>query len=106
SYDEFMRRVRGINQYGREYRALGFRSGALYRNQAWYEALEFSYDMSVPSVAHLEPQRGGCCSLMPFFIGRSLELPLTMIQDYSLFHILRDYSIDLWTQQLEIGRVH
>ncbi len=102
SYDEFMRRVRGINQYGREYRALGFRSGALYRNQAWYAALEFSYDMSVPSVAHLEPQRGGCCSLMPFFIGRILELPLTMIQDYSLFHILNDYSIDLWKQQLSV----
>ena len=56
--------------------------------------------MSVPSVAHLDPQRGGCCSLMPFFIGRILELPLTTIQDYSLFHILNDYSIELWKQQL------
>src|SRR5437773_1279231 len=78
----------------------GFRAGALYRNQAWYGALDFSYDMSVPSVAHLDPQRGGCCSLMPFFIGRILELPLTTIQDYSLFHILNDYSIELWKQQL------
>jgi len=37
---------------------------------------------------------------MPFFIGKILELPLTTIQDYSLFHVLNDYSIDLWTQQL------
>ena len=98
--DAFLRRAERINTYGRRYRALGFRSGALYRNQAWYGALEFSYDMSVPSVAHLDAQRGGCCSVMPYFIGRILELPVTTIQDYSLFHILNDYSIDVWKQQL------
>ena len=99
--EEFLRRAAEINEYGRRYRALGFRSGVLYRNQTWYGALQFSYDMSVPSVAHLEAQRGGCCSVMPFFIGRMLELPVTTVQDYSLFHILNDYSIDLWKQQLE-----
>jgi hypothetical protein len=30
---------------------------------------------------------------------------LTTIQDYSLFHILNDYSISLWTQQIEAIRV-
>ena len=95
-----------INEYGRKFGALGFRSGGLYRNQAWYDALNFSYDMSVPSVGHLEPQRGGCCSLMPFFLGRILELPLTTTQDYSLFHILNDYSIDLWKSQLETITEH
>jgi hypothetical protein len=100
SHKHFLRMVERINAHGREYGAAGFRSGGLYRNQAWYAALEFSYDMSVPSVAHLEPQRGGCCSLMPFFIGRILELPVTMVEDYSLFHIMRDYSIRLWKEQL------
>jgi len=100
SREEFLRRSAQINAYGVKYRALGFRSGGLYRNPAWYEALQFSYDMSLPSVAHLDPQRGGCCTLMPFFIGKILELPVTTIQDYSLFHILNDYSIDLWKRQL------
>src|SRR5207247_2344096 len=100
--EQFLRRVERINEYARKYRALGFRAGALYRNQAWYGALDFSYDMSVPSVAHLDPQRGGCCSLMPFFIGRILELPLTTIQDYALFHFLNDYSTTLWKQQIAI----
>ena len=105
--EDFLRRAERINTYGRRYRALGFRAGALYRNQAWYGALEFSYDMSVPSVAHLDPQRGGCCTVMPYFIGRILELPVTTIQDYSLFHILNDYSIDVWKQQLDaIGDSH
>jgi hypothetical protein len=97
---EFLRRAERINGYARRYRARGFRSGALYRNPAWHGALEFSYDMSFPSVGHLDAQRGGCCSLTPFFIGRILELPLTTIQDYSLFHILNDYSIDVWKRQI------
>src|SRR3989454_303052 len=100
SREEFLRRAERINRYERRYRALGFRSGALYRNPAWYGALEVSYDMSFQCVAHLDAQRGGCCSLMPFFIGGILELPLTTIQDYSLFHILNDYSIDLWKRQI------
>jgi hypothetical protein len=100
SRKDFIRSVERINAYGSQYGALGFRSGGLYRNQAWFDALKFSYDMSVPSVAHLDPQRGGCCSTMPFFIGRILELPLTTIQDYSLFHILNDYSINLWKHQI------
>jgi len=102
SQKHFRRAAERINAYGRQYGAHGFRSGGLYRNADWYDALEFSYDMSVPSVAHLEPQRGGCCSTMPFFIGKILELPLTMAEDYSLFHIMRDYSINLWREQLAL----
>src|SRR4030095_5555666 len=100
SRERFLRRAAQINAYGVRYGALGFWWGGLYRNPDWYAARDFSYDMSLPSVAHLDPQRGGCCSLMPFFIGKILELPLTTTQDYSLFHVLNDYSIDLWKRQL------
>ena len=58
--------------------------------------------MSVPNAAHLEPQRGGCCTVMPYFVGNLLELPLTTTQDYSLFHILGDYSTRLWETQIEL----
>ncbi len=99
--DEFLRRAEKVNKYAREYRAKGFRSAVLYRNVNWYEAFDFAYDMSVPTVAHLDPQRGGCCTIMPYFIGNIVELPLTTTQDYSLFNILRDYSIELWKSQAE-----
>jgi len=99
---EFERRAKLINGYMRTYGARGFRAGAMYRNQDWYDSFEFSYDMSVPNVAHLEPQRGGCCTVMPYFIGKILELPLTTSQDYSLFHIFEKYSIDLWKKQMAI----
>jgi hypothetical protein len=98
---EFLTRAKRINRYARELACGGFRSGAMYRNQDWFDAFDFSFDMSVPSVAHLEPQRGGCCTVMPYFVGRILELPLTTVQDYSLFHILDDYSIDRWKEQID-----
>ena len=101
-YQEFLRRAAKINQHARNYGARGFRSAVLYRNQVWYDALEFSYDMSVPNVAHLDPQHGGCCTVMPYFIRKTLELPLTTTQDYSTFHILRHYSIELWKRQLSL----
>ncbi len=99
-HEEFVRRAQRINQYGRQYQALGFRSAVMYRNADWFDALEFDYDMSVPNVAHLDPQKGGCCTVFPFFIGNMVELPVTTTQDYSLFHILKDYSIGLWKEQI------
>lgn len=101
---EFTRRAARINGYVQRYGCTGFRAGAMYRNQEWYDLFEFSYDMSVPNVAHLEPMRGGCCTVFPYFVGKIVELPLTAVQDYSLFHILDDYSIDLWRQQLALLR--
>ncbi|WP_348260864.1 hypothetical protein P8935_13735 [Telmatobacter sp. DSM 110680] len=106
SREEFLRRSAHINQHGRRFQASGFRSAMLHRNLEWYDALDFSYDMSVPNVAHLDPQRGGCCTVFPFFNGKLLELPVTMTQDYSLFHILRDYSLDRWKQQIELIMEH
>jgi hypothetical protein len=101
---EFLSRVQRINAYGRRLGAQGFRSALMNRNTDWHDALDFSYDMSIPNVAHLEPQQGGCCTVFPFFIGKILELPLTTIQDYSLFNILDDYSTRLWKEQISLIR--
>jgi hypothetical protein len=100
--EQFLRRAAKINAYGKQYGAEGFRAAVLYRKQQWYDALQFSYDMSVPNVAHLDPQHGGCCTVMPYFIGNILELPVTTTQDYMLFHILNDYSISLWRRQIDL----
>jgi hypothetical protein len=101
---KFLERAALINQYARKFGCRGFRSGAMYREQQWFHAFDFSYDMSVPNAAHLEPQRGGCCTVMPYFIGKILELPLTTTQDYSLFHILGEYSIERWKAQIDLIR--
>jgi len=98
-YEEFQRRTKAINEYASVFKARGFRSAILYRNVDWLNSLCFEYDMSIPNVAHLDPQRGGCCTIFPYFVGDILEIPVTTTQDYTLFHILRDYSLDLWREQ-------
>jgi hypothetical protein len=101
--EQFLLRAAKINAYGEEFGAEGFRAAVLYRKQLWYDALKFSYDMSVPNVAHLDPQRGGCCTVKPYFFQNGiLEIPVTMAQDYTLYNILRDYSTSLWKQQARI----
>jgi hypothetical protein len=100
----FLQRVGAINRYGKKWGSSGFRAGVMYRNQEWFHALDFEYEMSVPNVAHLEPQRGGCCTVMPYFIGNLVELPLTTTQDYSLFNILGERGLNIWER--EIDAVH
>ena len=100
---QFLEKARKINAYAAEFNALGFRSPVLYRNTDWFQHLNFSYDMSVPNVARLEAQRGGCCSVMPYFLpGGVTELPLTTAEDYTLFHVLNDYSTRVWKQQIKL----
>jgi len=100
--DQFLQRAVKINSYKERFGASGFRAAVLYRRQLWFDALDFSYDMSVPNVGHLDPQHGGCCTVMPYFVGKILELPVTTTQDYTLFNILNDYSIDLWKKQIDL----
>jgi hypothetical protein len=105
--EEFLDRADRINAYGKQFGALGFRSAIMYRNVDWFGALDFSYDMSIPNVAHLDPQKGGCCTVMPFFAGKLLELPVTLTQDYPLFYILKEHSVRLWKEQISlIGEKH
>jgi hypothetical protein len=105
--ERFLRRAAKINSYGKAWGAKGFRAGAMYRNADWLNELTFAYDMSVPNAAHMEPQFGGCCTLMPFQMGGMVELPLTATQDYTLFHMLDNYSVDLWMQEVEfLERAH
>jgi len=98
--ERFLQLAAQINQHARRFGSKGFRSGVLYRNLDWYSAFSFSYDMSVPNVAHLDPQPGGCCTVMPYFVGELLELPVTTTQDYSLFNILGTHSLDLWREEI------
>lgn len=100
SHDKFKQAALKINSFIDQFESRGFRSGALYRNQEWYSEFRFSYDMSVPNVAHLDPQHGGCCTVMPYFVGDILEIPVTMTQDHTLFNVLETYSLDLWQEQM------
>jgi peptidoglycan/xylan/chitin deacetylase (PgdA/CDA1 family) len=86
----------GIHRYLREWGASGFRSPATHRNTDWMPELGCVYDTSYPDSDPFEPQPGGCCSIFPFLIGDLVELPITLVQDHTLFEILRERSVRVW----------
>jgi hypothetical protein len=88
-----------IHRYLELWDAAGFRSPATHRNPDWMPELGCLYDGSFPDTDPFEPQAGGCCSIFPYFIGDLVELPITLVQDHTLWEILGDESIDRWTEK-------
>jgi peptidoglycan/xylan/chitin deacetylase (PgdA/CDA1 family) len=86
-----------IHHYLELWGAAGFRSPATHRNSDWMPELGCLYDGSFPDTDPFEPQAGGCCSIFPFFIEDLVELPITLVQDHTLWEILGEESIDHWT---------
>ncbi len=88
-----------IHRYLAEWDAVGFRSPATHRNPDWMPELGALYDTSFPDTDPFEPQPGGCCSILPFFLGETVELPITLVQDHTLWEILREETIELWAHK-------
>lgn len=86
-----------IHRYLAAWDAVGFRSPATHRNADWMPELGALYDSSFPDTDPFEPQAGGCCSILPFFLGDMVELPITLVQDHTMWEILRRETIELWT---------
>ncbi|HYJ22166.1 MAG TPA: hypothetical protein VEW07_09110 [Solirubrobacterales bacterium] len=99
SRDSFESELPAIHRYLEEWAAAGFRSPATHRNPDWMPELGALYDSSFPDTDPFEPQAGGCCSILPFFLGDLVELPITLVQDHTLWEILRHETIDLWTEK-------
>jgi peptidoglycan/xylan/chitin deacetylase (PgdA/CDA1 family) len=93
----FERELPAIHRYLREWEAVGFRSPATHRNADWMAELGCLYDSSFPDTDPYEPQPGGCCSIFPYFLDELVELPITLVQDHTLFEILRSDDISPWT---------
>jgi hypothetical protein len=97
----FERDLPAIHRYLSDWGAVGFRSPALHRNVDWMAELGCLYDSSFPDTDPYEPEPGGCCSILPYFLGSLVELPVTMVQDHTLWEILREPDIGLWRRKAD-----
>jgi hypothetical protein len=95
----FERQLPGIRRYMEEFGAVGFRAPALHRHADWMHELPCSYDSSFPHTDPFSPMPGGCCAIHPFFFGDVVELPVTLDQDFTLFDVLQEPTIDLWLEK-------
>jgi hypothetical protein len=93
------RRLPAMRAYAERWGAVGFRSPATQRSWALMPTLGFDYDSSYTDSAPHEPQPGGCCTYLPFFIEQMVELPLTLPQDHTLFEILGHTDGRVWREK-------
>jgi peptidoglycan/xylan/chitin deacetylase (PgdA/CDA1 family) len=103
----FHRRAQRINRYLREWNAVGFRSAFMLHNLEWQAELEALYDASTFDTDPFEPQPDGVGTIFPFWVpGRAgrpgyAELPYTLVQDSTLFLLLRKKTIAVWREKLD-----
>jgi len=111
SRKSFKENAERINSYLKEWKARGFRSGFMLHNLSWVEDLNVLYDASTFDTDPFEPQPDGVETIFPFWVpgsnGRGfVELPYTLIQDFNLFIVLQEQTIDIWKQKVDWIAAH
>jgi hypothetical protein len=107
SKKEFAKRAEKINRYLKEWDSVGFRSGSMMCNLRWIRSLDIEYDASTFDTDPFEPRPYGTGTIFPFRVvgnhGRKgyIELPYTLPQDFTLFVLMREKSIDVWKKKLD-----
>ncbi|HWC61069.1 MAG TPA: DUF354 domain-containing protein [Verrucomicrobiae bacterium] len=108
---EFEKNAELINQYLREWGAVGFRSGFMLHNLNWLHDLNIEYDASTFDTDPFEPQPDHRNTIFPFWMpapegsknprGGYVELPYTLPQDSTMFLLFRDKTPELWMRKLD-----
>lgn len=104
SKEEFMRQAERINGYIDAWQARGFRSPLMHRHPEWLQALNLDYDLSFFDTDPYEPLPGGTMSIWPFFMGRFVELPYTLVQDSTLGIVLKETTPAIWLNKVDFIR--
>jgi len=103
----FRDRATRINDYLKKWKSVGFRTPSMLHNLQWIHALNIDYDASTFDTDPFQPQPDGMKTIFPFFVRKDsmdtgyVELPYTLHQDFTLFVLLRETSIEIWKQKLD-----
>jgi len=103
----FAKRADKINQYIKEWNSVGFRSPAMHFKPSWIHDLDIEYDCSTFDTDPFEPYASSLNSIYPIQIPGNgkvnsyIELPYTMPQDWTLYIILKEKTINIWKQKLD-----
>ncbi|TFH29816.1 MAG: hypothetical protein E4G98_03190 [Promethearchaeota archaeon] len=106
SHSKFLKKAAKINRFQKEFGSVGFRSPLTLRNPYWMQSLDIEYDLSFFDTDPFEPIPGGTMSIWPFFIGRFVELPYTLVQDYTLVEIMGETTPRLWLNKVDFIEAH
>jgi hypothetical protein len=102
----FSERAKKINEYIKEWNAVGFRAPAMHHNLKWIHQLDIVYDLSTFDTDPFEPQSDGVGTIFPFWVQANnsakgyWEIPYTLVQDFTLF-ILMNENNDVWKKKAD-----
>jgi len=103
----FERRAIRINQYIREWGVNGFTTPSMLRNPEWIHDLNVTHCTSTFDTDPFEPQPHGIGTIYPFYMQNKssakgfIELPYTLPQDFTLFILMKEKTIDIWKKKLD-----
>lgn len=103
----FEKRAVKINGYLKQWQTRGFSSPSMHHELEWLHALNIAYSTSTFDTDPFEPQPDGIGSVFPFYVknpnsfGGYVEMPYTLPQDFTLFVILGERSIEIWKRKLD-----
>ena len=102
----FAAKALGINEYLRKWNSSGFRSPLMQHKLEWLHKLNVQYDASTFDTDPFEPQPDGVGTIFPFWVPGPdgtgfVELPYTLVQDFTLFRVLQDQNIDIWKRKVD-----
>ncbi|HZM05591.1 MAG TPA: glycosyltransferase [Candidatus Saccharimonadales bacterium] len=100
-----------INQYLKDWGAVGFRSGFMFHNLDWLHDLDIEYDASTFDTDPFEPQPDGVGAIFPFWKEGAngqgyVELPYTLPQDSTLFLLFGELTPNIWLQKMDWVAAH
>jgi hypothetical protein len=107
----FAQKALRINRYLKDWGVVGFRSGFMFHKLDWLYDLDIAYDASTFDTDPFEPQPDGYGTIFPFWVpkpdgGGYVELPYTLPQDFTLFLLLGETSMDRWIKKLDWIATH
>lgn len=103
----FKNRSVAINQYLKNWGAVGFTSPSMHHRLEWMHRLDIEYGVTTFDTDPFEPQADGVGTIYPFWVSDEfgekgyVEMPYTLPQDHTLFIIMRERDIRIWREKLD-----
>jgi hypothetical protein len=106
TYRIFCKQAAKINDYLAAWGTTGFSSPSMHHRLEWMHHLNINHGTSTFDTDPFEPQPDAVRTIFPFIVKNAaakafVELPYTLPQDFSLFIILQEKTIDVWKKKLD-----
>lgn len=103
NFERYANPIRGVLA---SWGAVGFRAPFMHRKLSWFHELGIQYDSSTFDSDPFEPEPDGVQTIFPYWVscGKDtgyVELPYTVVQDFTLFEVLGEKTIDLWKKKVD-----